>query len=230
MKKPAPTDSRQQLRNIIRELKRHGNERNVAGMRRFGINPKNTLGVSIPILRGLAKHIGKNHALALRLWKTGIHEARILAAFIDNPKEVTPRQMDAWAKDFDSWDVCDQVTCFLFDRTPVAYAKAIQWSGAKEEFIKRAGFSLMAGLAWHDKTAQDGKFSPFLRCIEVQALDERNFVKKAVNWALRNIGKRNPALGHKAVQLAKKLVQSTFPAARWVGNDALREFHAKEIR
>jgi len=198
-------------------------------MARFGINPKNTLGISIPFLRSFAKKIGENHALSLQLWKSGFHEARILAAFIDDPKKVTVAQMDAWVKDFDSWDVCDQVTCFLFDRSPFAYAKAAQWSSRSEEYVKRAGFSLMAGLAWHDKTAADAKFSPFFRCIEHQAGDGRNFVKKAISWALRHLGKRNPALGRRAVQTAIKLVQSQSPAARWVANDALREFRAKGI-
>lgn len=217
------------VQNVAAELRKHANKKNVAGMARFGINPKNTLGISIPILRGLAKRIGKNHTLALQLWKTGIHEARILAAFIDDPKEVTPRQMDAWAKNFDSWDVCDQVTCFLFDKTPFAYQKAVAWTKRNEEFVKRGGFSLVAGLAWHDKTAPDTKFLPFLRCIEEQAGDERNFVKKAVSWALRHIGKRNPALGARAFVVARVLSRSSSSSARWVGNDALREFHKKKI-
>ncbi len=215
------------VQKILRRMRTHANPKNVAGMARFGINPKNTLGLSIPMLRKLAKEIGKNHSLAGQLWKTKIHEARILAGFIDDPAQVTPSQMDRWAKDFDSWDVCDQVACFLFDKTPYAYQKAIQWSRAREEFVKRAGFALMAGLAWHNKTAADKKFVPFLHCIEQQADDPRNFVKKAINWALRQIGKRSPALAKKAVPVAKKLAESKKPAARWVGSDALREFIKK---
>lgn len=198
-------------------------------MARFGINPQNTLGISIPALRALAKDIGKNHALALQLWRTGIHEARILAGFIDDPKLVTRAQMNAWVKDFDSWDVCDQVCCFLFDQTPSAYAQSLQWTRSNKEFVKRAGFSLMAGLAWHDKIASDAKFSPFLKSIEAQAGDQRNFVKKAVNWALRQIGKRNPALGKKAYALARRLSQAHSPASRWVGRDALHEFDKKSV-
>ncbi|MFA5107729.1 MAG: DNA alkylation repair protein [Patescibacteria group bacterium] len=215
------------VQKILRRLRAHANPKNVAGMARFGINPKNTLGISIPILRKLAKEIGKDHALAEQLWKTKIHEARILAGFIDDPALVTPSQMDRWVEDFDSWDVCDQVCCFLFDKTPYAYQKAIQWSRAREEFVKRAGFALMAGLAWHDKTAADKQFVPLLRCIEQQADDPRNFVKKAINWALRQIGKRSPVLAKKAVPVARKLAASKNPAARWVGSDALREFIKK---
>ncbi|MFH1171276.1 MAG: DNA alkylation repair protein [bacterium] len=226
----AHSDAEPKVHDIIRELRAHGNKRNVAGMARFGINPNNTLGVSIPILQGLAKRIGANHDLAAALWKTGIHEARILAGFVDDPKRVTLAQMNRWVKDFDSWDVCDQVTCFLFDRTPYAYAQAVCWSHAKEEFVKRAGFSLMAGLAWHDKTAPDQKFLPFLRCIQAEADDNRNFVKKAANWALRNIGKRNPALGKKSMAIARRLAKSPLPSARWIGKDAEREFRAKGIQ
>lgn len=216
-------------KNVVAELRRHADKKNVAGMARFGINPKNTLGISIPFLRLFAKRIGTNHKLALAVWKTGIHEARILSAYIDDPKKVTRAQMDSWVKDFDSWDVCDQVTCFLFDKTSYAYAKAVEWSRRPEEFVKRAGFSLMAGLAWHDSTAQDGKFLPLLTSIKTQASDERNFVKKAISWALRHIGKRNTALGKKAVIVARQLSRAPQPAARWVGNDALREFKAKGI-
>ena len=201
MKQPKPVT----VKAILARLRLKANKHNLAGMARFGINPKNTLGISIPNLRALAKEIGQNHALALQLWRTGIHEARILAGFIDDPKLVTRAQMNDWVKDFDSWDVCDQVSCFLFDQTPSAYIQAVQWTRSNKEFVKRAGFSLMAGLAWHDKTASDGKFRPFLKAIEAQARDDRNYVKKAVNWALRQIGKRNSTLGKKAYALAKRL-------------------------
>lgn len=217
------------VQEIVKILRAHANPTNVAGMARFGINPKNTLGISMPSLRALAKEIGQNHILASQLWETKIHEARILAGLIDDPKLVTVAQMDRWARDFDSWDVCDQVSCFLFDKTSNAYTQAVKWSSAEAEYVKRAGFALMAGLAWHDKTASDRKFLPFLKCIERQASDSRNFVKKAVNWALRNIGKRNSVLGKKALIAAQRLKQSEEPAARWVGGDAVREFEKKGI-
>lgn len=217
------------VRNVIAVLKRKGSKRNVAGMARFGINPNKTLGVSVPTLRSLAKEIGTDHVLAAALWKTGIHEARMLAGFIDDPEQVRPAQMDAWAAAFDSWDVCDQVCCNLFDRTPYAWATAVRWSASKKEFVRRAGFSLMAGLAWHRRDAKDRQFLPFFRCIEAAADDERNFVKKAVNWALRQIGKRNPALGKQAMRVALRLSKSTDPSSRWIGLDAVREFRAKKI-
>jgi 3-methyladenine DNA glycosylase AlkD len=218
------------VQTIIKTLRSHANPVNVAGMARFGINPQGTLGISIPILRALAKEVGRDHVLALELWKTGIHEARILAGLIDDPIRVTVAQMDRWVKDFDSWDVCDQLCCFLFDKTPAAYTQAVKWSLAREEFVKRAGFALMAGLAWHDKTASNSKFLPFLKCIEQQAGDPRNFVKKSVSWALRHIGKRNMKLGHSAVIVALRLQKSNQPAARWVGNDAMKEFDKKGIK
>lgn len=214
---------------VLRKLRANANPTNVAGMARFGINPKNTLGISMPTLRALAKEIGKDHVLALELWNTKIHEARILAGLIDDPKLVTVAQMDRWVRDFDSWDVCDQVCCFLFDKTPHAYTQAIKWSDAKPEYVKRAGFALMAGLAWHDKTASDNQLLPFLKCIEKQSGDPRNFVKKAISWALRHIGKRNRALGKKAMTLAQYLKQSKESAVRWIGGDAVREFEKKGI-
>jgi 3-methyladenine DNA glycosylase AlkD len=217
------------INEVVKKLRSQANPVNVAGMARFGINPNHTLGVSMPSLRAMAKEIGQNHMLASQLWTTKIHEARILAGLIDDPNLVTVAQMDRWARDFDSWDVCDQVCCFLFDKTPSAYSQAVKWSHAEAEYVKRAGFALMAGLAWHDKTTTDNKFRLFLKCIEQQAGDPRNFVKKAVNWALRNIGKRNSALGGEAMKIARRLKQAKEPTARWVGSDAVREFEKKGI-
>lgn len=208
---------------VISLLKKHANPKNAAGMARFGINPKNTLGISIPFLRALAKKIGKDHKLAGQLWKTRIHEARLLAGFIDDYKLITIKQMDKWVKDFDSWDICDQVCSNLFDKTPVAYQKAKQWAKRKEEYVRRAGFVMMACLSVHDKKAPDEKFLPFFPLIEKYSTDERNFVKKAVNWALRQMGKSRPGLKNKAAALAKKLSESDSPSARWIGKDALRE-------
>jgi 3-methyladenine DNA glycosylase AlkD len=208
---------------VIAELQSHASPRNVEGMARFGINPKNTLGVSIPVLRKMAKELGRDHALAAALWKSGIHEARILAAFVDEPERVTARQMDRWARGFDSWDVCDQVCASLFWQTPFASAKAIEWSKDKREFVKRAGFALMAALAWHSEDATDKQFERFFPAIKRGSLDERNFVKKAVNWALRQIGKRNPSLNKKAIALARDIQKLDSKSARWIAADALRE-------
>jgi 3-methyladenine DNA glycosylase AlkD len=208
---------------ILAHLRSLANPANVAGMAHYGINPQNTLGISIPTLRSLAKEVGKNHALAQELWASGVHEARILAAFVDDPKQVTTAQMDFWAADFDSWDVCDQVCCNLFDRTPLAWEKPGAWSGREEEFVKRAAFALIAALAWHDKKAPDERFEPFFVLVIREAHDERNFVKKAVNWALRMLGKRSPGLYPRAVETAQLIAQQPSKAARWVASDALRE-------
>ena len=209
--------------NIVRELKRHSNPKNVAGMARFGINPANTLGISIHVLRGMAKELGVNHDLDHQLWASGIHEARILAAMIDDPSKVTARQMESWVKDFYSWDVCDQVCSNLFDKTNLAYSKALAWSGRREEFVKRAGFALMAALAFHDKKAPDSAFREFLSAIKRESNDDRNFVKKAVNWALRQVGKRNLGLNREAVGTAREIRKVRSKSARWIANDALRE-------
>jgi 3-methyladenine DNA glycosylase AlkD len=208
---------------ILRELRSHANPHNVAGMARFGINPHRTLGVSIPTLRRIARRTGPNRLLALQLWQSGIHEARILAGMIDEPARVTSRQMDAWARDFDSWDVCDQCCSNLFDKTPFAYRKAVAWSRRREEFVKRAGFVLMAALAVHDKLADDDAFLKFLPLIEREAADDRNFVKKAVNWALRQIGKRNARLRRHAIATARRIHRQDSRPARWIAGDALRE-------
>ena len=208
---------------IISYLKGMANPQNVAGMARYGISPHNTLGVSIPVLRDIAKGRGKDHRLAQELWESGIHEARILAAFVDDPKRVTAEQLEKWAADFDSWDVCDQVCSSLFDRTPYAAQKAVEWSGHEEEFVKRAGFVLMACLAVHDKKASNALFESFLPYIQKGATDERNFVKKAVNWALRQIGKRNRSLNTLAVQTASEISRLDSRAAHWIAADALRE-------
>jgi len=215
---------------ILTKLKSLSNPEAVAGMARFGINTKNTYGVSIPDLRKMAKGIGKNHILAQKLWDSGIHEARILAGMIDLPERVTEKQMKHWVKDFNSWDVCDQVCSNLFDKTKFAYPKAIKWSKRNEEFIKRAGFVLMATLAVHDKEADNQKFIRFLPIIKREATDERNFVKKAVNWALRQIGKRNSALNKIAIQTAKEIQKIDSKSARWIASDAIRELTSGAVQ
>ncbi len=206
------------------------NPENVKGMARYGISSENTLGVSIPALRKIAKETGKNHELAQKLWKSGIHEARLLAAFVDEPSKVEEEQMDSWVKEFDSWDICDQVCSTLFDKAPYAYAKASEWSSEKGEFVKRAGFVLMAALAVHDKQATDEKLEKFLPTIKREATDERNFVRKAVNWALRQIGKRNTYLQREALKTAKEILQLDSKSARWIANDAIRELESKQLK
>ena len=198
-------------------------------MARFGIASNNTLGVSVPTLRSMARKLGKDHPLSLALWDSGIHEARILASMVDEPAKVTEGQMDGWARDFDSWDVCDQCCSNLFDRTEYAYEKAAEWAVLDQEFVKRAGFALMAALAVHDKEADDRKFVSFLGPIERGASDERNFVKKAVNWALRQIGKRNLKLNAKALAVAERISKQDSTAARWVASDAIRELRSKAV-
>jgi 3-methyladenine DNA glycosylase AlkD len=215
---------------IIQRLKQHANPKNVAGMARYGINPHNTLGVSIPTLRKLAKEIGTDHALAQDLWQSGIHEARILASMIAEPARTTEALLERWVKDFDSWDVCDQVCMNLFEKSRLAYRKAVAWSKRDGEFVKRAGFALMACLAWHDKTATDAAFLKFMPAIKRGSTDDRNFVRKAVNWALRNIGKRNRALNRAAIQTAREIEQIDSKTARWIATDALRELTSSKIQ
>lgn len=215
---------------IMTRLQALSNPKNVEGMARFGINPQNTYGISIPHLRQIAKETGKNHTLAQELWASGVHEARILASMLDAPAAVTEAQMERWVRDFDSWDVCDQCCGNLFERTPFAYRKAVAWSRRDEEFVKRAGFVLMAQLAVHDKQATDAQFIKFLSAIRRASRDERNFVKKAVNWALRQIGKRNPALNQKARAVAREIQKQDSRAARWIAADALRELESAAVR
>lgn len=219
-----------QYKEILKRLKSMSNPKAVAGMARFGINPKNTYGVSIPDLRKMAKEIGTNHSLAQKLWSSGIHEARILAGIIDDPKMVTEKQMEKWIKDFDSWDLCDQCCGNLFDKTDFAYQKAVKWSKRDEEFVKRAGFVLMACLAVRDKKAKDKQFEKFFPLIKKESTDNRNFVKKAVNWALRQIGKRNRNLNKTAVKTAKEIQKIDSKSAIWIASDAIRELTSRTIQ
>jgi 3-methyladenine DNA glycosylase AlkD len=214
---------------VIAKLQSLANPVSVAGMARYGINSTNTLGISIYILREIAKEIGKDNALADELWASGIHEARILASYIADPGKTTEERMESWAADFDSWDVCDQVSGF-FEETPFAYQKAVEWSARHEEFAKRAAFAIMAGLTVHDKKADDSQFEQFLAIIIRESSDDRNFVRKAVNWALRNIGKRNRRLNEKAIATARQIQQIDSQSARWIAADALRELTAEKIQ
>jgi len=218
------------VESILAEMKSKRDQNAVKGMARFGISPVGTLGLSVPYLRSLARRVGRDHDLARGLWASEIHEARILAALVDDPKKVTKLQMEKWVAGFDSWDVCDACCGNLFDRTPYAYDKALEWSKRDEEFVKRAGYVLMAELAVHDKEAPDASFLRFFESIEAGSTDQRNFVKKAVNWALRQIGKRNMRLNHAALELAGKLSRKGNPSARWVASDALRELRSEAVR
>lgn len=202
----------------------------VAAMARFGIHETNAYGVSAPVLRKLAREIGKDHQLAQQLWSSGILEARALASLIDEPSRVTQAQMERWSKDFNSWAVCDGCCSILFDKTRWAYQKAIEWSRRKEEFAKRGGFVLMAALAVHDKEAVDSQFERFLPIIQREAPDERNFVKKAVNWALRQIGKRNISLNRSAIRFAREIQKTDSPSASWIAADALRELTGRKVQ
>ena len=218
-----------QYEKLLKKLKSMEKPENVEGMARYGINSKNNLGISIYKLRPIAKEIGKNHDLALKLWNSGIHDARLLACFIDDPKKVTSKQMDLWAYNFDSWDICDQACTSLFDLTPLAWEKILRWSKHEKEFVKRGAFSLIAGLAVHDKNANDKMFEKLFPIIIRESNDDRNYVKKAVNWALRNIGKRNKVLNKKAIETAKIILEIDSKTARWIANDAIRELTSEKV-
>jgi len=217
------------LPQLKSELEKNVRPNALEGMARFGIDTSNAYGVSIPVLRKLAKQIGKDHKFAQTLWNAGIHETRIIATMIDEPDKVTKSQMDKWTSDFYSWDVCDQCCSNLFRKTPYAHEKAMEWSKSKEEFVKRAGFTMMAVLAVHDKEATDKDFDKFFKQIKAGSTDERNFVKKAVNWALRQIGKRNKVLNKKALTVAKEIEKIDSKSAKWIAKDAIRELTDPKI-
>ncbi len=211
------------LVSIVDKIKSNYNTDAIKGMARYGINTKKAYGMSMPELRKMGKEFGKNHYLALKLWETQIHEAQILGSLIDDDALVTEEQMERWVADFDSWDVCDQVCGNLFYKSPFAKSKIYEWCNRKEEFVKRAGFVLIAEMAVKDKKADNEFFTNFFPLIIDGALDHRNFVKKAVNWALRQIGKRNEFLRVKAIETAEKIKSLDSKSARWIANDAIRE-------
>lgn len=210
-------------KQVIAELKKNGSKENLKGMERFGINVKKAFGVSVPVMRSLAKIIGKNHELALELWGSGYHEARHVASMIDDPKLVSKAQMNKWVRDFNSWDICDGTCSNLFRKTPHAIEKIFEWCEKKDEFVRRAGFSLMCYVAVHHKTRDDEEFLEFFPLIKKYSTDDRNFVKKAVNWALRQIGKRSVYLNEEALKLAKEIQALDSKAAKWIAADAIRE-------
>jgi len=219
-------------KDILKRLKSLGSLKNKEGMTRFGINPQKNYGVTIPDLRKIAKGIGKDHHLALELWKSGIHEARILASMIDDWEKVTEKQMNQWVADFDSWDVCDQCCLNLLDKVKFVDQKIKAYAKAREEFVKRTAFTLIACLAFHDKELKDKDFEKYFKIIKDAVTDERNFVRKAVNWALRQIGKRNKSLNKKAIKVAQDILKTykDNKVARWIANDALRELKSKQVQ
>jgi 3-methyladenine DNA glycosylase AlkD len=216
---------------IIKKLESLKNPKNVLGMARFGIRPKTKIyGISIPELRKIAKTIGKNHKLALRLWNSKVHEARILAGFIAEAEKLTESETEKWVKSFDSWDVCDQVCSAVLDKTEFASKKVVEYSKRKEEFVKRTAFTLITCLAVHNKKMKDEDFIKFFPLIKEGSNDERNFVKKAVNWALRQIGKRNKKLNKEALNLAKKIQKINSKSAKWIAGDAIRELTSQSVQ
>jgi 3-methyladenine DNA glycosylase AlkD len=214
---------------VLRELKKLANPRVRAQMVYFGVNVPKSLGISAQVLHALARRIGRSHRLAQQLWATGVHEARILATLIGEPEKVTAAEMERWARDFDSWDVVDAACCYLYAYAKPAWSKAMAWSRRPEEFAKRASFSLVAYLSYKDKSAPNAQFVKFLRVIEREAHDERNFVRKAVNWALRNIGKRNIPLNREAIRAAERIRSQNTRSARWIAADALRELKSTAV-
>jgi 3-methyladenine DNA glycosylase AlkD len=218
---PPALDAR--VQSALAWLKHNASKATRDGMAKYGIPSDNAFGVTMANIQVLARQLGRSHELAAALWDTGWYEARLLTSFVDEPERVSAAQMDRWCRDFDNWGVCDTLCFNLFDRTPHAWAKVAKWSTHRDEFVKRAAFALLWSLTVHDKHADDGKFEEGLLLIERGATDERHFVKKAVNMALRAIGKRNVALNAAAVALARRLADSPHPAPRWIGKDALRE-------
>ncbi len=217
------------VKDVLDKLQSKAKPDQLEGMAKYGIKVERRLGVSVPDMRKVAKEIGKDHKLALELWKTGIADARIVAAMVGDPDKLTEEQMEDWVMDINSWDVCDQVCMNLFEKNQLAWKKIVDWSEREEEFVKRTAFSLLACLAWHDKKASDKKFIELLPIIVRGATDEHNFVRKAVNWALRNIGKRDLDLNEAAINTAKEIQKLDSKAARWVASDALRELGSEAV-
>ncbi|HOI40774.1 MAG TPA: DNA alkylation repair protein [Methanobacterium sp.] len=219
-----------QYEEIVRELESSSNPEDVAGMGRFGINPQKVFGVRMPVLKQIARKTGKDHLLAQELWGAGYQETMILACMIEDPEAVTKEQMDNWAFEFDTWAVCDQCCMKLFHKTPFAYKKVFEWSLREEMFVKRAAFTLIAVLAVHDKKAPDTNFEQFFPIIIRESTDNRICVKKAVNWALRQIGKRNLNLNKKAIELAEEILKIDSKSAKWIAKDAIRELKSDKIQ
>lgn len=226
----AAGDPQERADALLDRLRATADPSRLEGMARYGINTERALGLTVTELRGIARPYRRDHDLARRLWASGIHEARILASLVDDPARVTEGQMESWVLDLDSWDLCDQLCANLFDRTPFAFDKAVEWSAREEEFVRRAGFALMATSAVHRKCEPDVRFERFLPAIRRAATDERNLVKRAVSWALRQIGKRSPGLNRKAIEAARGIGRIDSRAARWIARDALRELESHAVR
>ena len=218
------------VEEVLKKLKAKARSDQLGGMARYGIVIEKRLGVSVPEMRKIARDLGKDHALALELWKTGIPDAMIVSSMIDEAEKVTEDQMEEWVKDINSWDVCDQVCMNLFEKVPIVRKKIMDWSEREAEFVKRTAYSLVACLSWHDKKAEDEVFIKLFAVIKRGATDERNFVKKAVNWALRNIGKRNLNLNKAAIDAAREIQGLDSKAARWIASDAIRELESEAVQ
>ena len=218
------------VKDVLNKLQSKAQPEQLKGMAKYGMAVEQRLGVSVPDMRKLAKEIGRDHKLALDLWKTGIADAKILASMIDDPKMLDEKQMEEWVKDIDSWDVGDQVCMNLFEKSPLAWKKVDDWSMRDEEFVKRTAFGLLACLAWHDKKADDDDFLDLFYVFARGAMDERNAVKKAVSWALRNIGKRNLALNKAAVNEANRISLLNSKSARWIASDVTRELESEAVQ
>ncbi len=218
------------VEQVVERLQARARPDQLIGMASFGMAVEQRLGVSIPELRRIAKEVGKDHRLALELWDTGIAEARIVAAMVDRPEDLTEEQMERWAAGFNSWDVCDQVCMNLFEKSPLVWKKIVDWSGREEEYVRRAAYALIACLAWHDKRTTDAEFVRLFPVIRQGATDERNYVKKAVSWALRNVGKRNRNLNRAAIELAKEIGRMDSKAARWIASDVIRELNSEAVQ
>jgi len=215
--------------DVLQRLRAAGSAANIAGMARYGIRPAKAYGVATPVIRAIAKDHRHNPQLASALWSTGVLEARILASMIADPQQIPEAEIERWVCDFDCWPVCDAACIALLWRTPFAWRKVREWSRREPEYERRAAFALLAALAVHDKKATDKQFLSALRLVRKAAVDDRNFVKKAVNWALRQIGKRNAALRESAIEVAEALIATESRAARWIGHDALRELRRKTV-
>jgi 3-methyladenine DNA glycosylase AlkD len=227
---PTPRNAAANAAYAVKWLQQRGTQANRDGLARYGIVAKKVIGVSVGTMQSLAKELGRDHALSKALWKTGYHETRMLSAMVGEPERVTPAEMERYAKTFDNWAICDTMTFVLWDRSRHAWPKVREWSNRDEEFVKRASFAMLASLTVHDKSAPDERYREGLQLIEREATDDRNFVKKAVNWALRSIGKRSPMLNEEAVALARRLAASDDAASRWVGKDALRELTSPAVQ
>lgn len=219
-----------ELQEIVGRLELLSTPENIEGMARFGITPEKTYAVRIPELRKIAKETGKNHEMALKLWALDFRETKILACMIEDPEMVSSAQMNEWALEFDYWEICDQCCMNLFSKTKFAYEKIFEWGKHEEEFVKRAAFSLLAVLAVHDKKQSDEQFEQYFPLLISASTDNRNFVKKSVNWALRSIGKKNSSLNKSSIDLAEEILAINTKSSKWIASNALKELRSEKVR